>query len=392
MSAGKGSMARTEPPHSRENVPVPFMAPTEKGAIVVEKAMEKVKEQIPGQIPGWLVGVAGAGMMTVAGAGIAAWAASHGIGLGFFLDAAFVFGVGMTAITALQGAIELQICAYYLNTATTRVELDIAADHLAKAMMLMGTEAVFAMLSAGVSAVSRSVRAVAAAASRAGMLDSHFMAFKRLAGEMRVVIIVRNTNRRCLEWMAQGFPRKPGWMWNIKTSFRNTGLATADFNSPKQVAELKKALELGHYVVGQDGVPRNLHGVALAFDKPPAWPVEPGQIIDGQSVKNGIPKAFVGDYDMLGVIHPYNPTSAGPLQHIPAGWGKTNITTEAALEVQRRINIEVGEDVVMHGPHEVFAPVGSAGDCTAFFDDGVVESFSAVEVEELFRFWGRPSK
>lgn len=390
MSAGKGSMIRTEPVHSRKDVPVTFMSDPEKGSIVVERAVKKVNGELVEEIPGIVVGVVGGIVVTAAGGGLAVWAASHFVGVGFLVDAAFVLGAGLTAITAFQCAAELNICVSYLRQATTQVELTISADHLAKAMKLVGVELITSLLTAGIgmigSAVGRSSRFLAATVTKSGMLDSHFQAVRRLAKEMDLVIIFRNSNPNGMKWMQLGFPRKPGWMGAVKTGKSPTGLATASFDSPKQMADVAKALELGHYFVGADGVPRNLTGQALTFRVPPEWPLEPGQIIHGKALK-----PFVSDYDMLGVINPNSPNTVGDVVDFAAGYGKRNVTTPAALEVLRRLNQIAGEDIAMHGEHELFMALDKAGDCTAFFPDDIQLNFSAAEVSELFRYWGRPS-
>ena len=382
--AGKGSMA----PSGHKPIPVPLnvgaMSGVEKFSLALTKAIDRLpadgKKAIDGLFTKEALAIAvGSVALTLAG-----WAASHFWGIGFVLDMIFVLGLIGMGVSAWSLASELWEAGNILNTAASEAEIDAAAVHLSNAIMIAGPEIFFAMLTGAAGKAARSTKAMLAAANKAGMLERHMAAFQAVAARMQRIIIVRNTNPACLQWIERGFPGKPRWIQSMKTG--RTGIATADLTKASDLADIDLARRMGHYAVDADGVARNLKGEALVFDGGrPSWPVEPGQIIDRVTKK-----PYVGDYDLLDVVDPKALSSHGALEGQYYGMGITNVSSADVTEAMRQLNVAMGEQRVMHGAWAVYDDVGLAKDVTAIFPDGTTQFYTAEEMRNLYLQWGRP--
>jgi hypothetical protein len=82
-----------------------------------------------------------------------------------------------------------------------------------------------------------------------GMTPDHFSVFQHVAGQVKLIVVVRNTNRKSTPWIAKGYPPKP---ISIKSHTSDkTGKVTA-----ANAAEIQIAQAAGFYVLGADGIAR----------------------------------------------------------------------------------------------------------------------------------------
>jgi hypothetical protein len=355
---------------------------TDKCTLALNRAISRLPADAKMFLDGMLTDEALTIAVGVIAVTLAGWALSHYCGVGFVLDALIALGLIGMGVSAWSLASEIYAAIKILSTSDSDKEIDAAAIHLSNAIIIVGPELFFSLLTKGASRTARYAKALIISAGKAGLLEKHFNAFKLVAKKMQRVIIVRNTNIESLKWIERGFPGKQFWFKTAKTS-KSTGIVTARFDA--DIADIQLARKMGHYVVDPDGIPRNLKGEVLLFEGGQAsWPLEPGQIIERISKK-----PFVGDYDLLDVIDPKMLKSKGVIEKQYYGMGQTNITNSDTVEALRQLNAAMGEQRVMHGGAALYDDVGKAGNVTMFFPDGASQHHSAEEMKALYSKWKR---
>lgn len=312
---------------------------------------------------------------------LAVWAGSHYFGVGFVVDALLLLGgaifLGYQVITA---AMELCSAISLTAQATTSADLDRAAALLASFVATVGVAVFSALLMKGAKAAAPSARAgiaSIAASKLGGMTPTHFRIFQQVAKLHHRIIAVRHTNVASTKWIELGYPAKPIAI-KAHTS-KTTGIVTA-----ANADEVMAARTFNYYVVDADGIARNATGQALKLPPRTEWPLEPGQIIDGRQMK-----PLVGDYDLLGVI---DPGAKGRNIVLAADRGETlfNWTNPENTRIAKALNDAMDQPRVLHGAHDGFAAVDSAGSATVFFPDGfVLELPTAEAVAQFYRQIGR---
>lgn len=246
------------------------------------------------------------------------WAGSHAIGVGFVVDFVagflFVLGVAMTGMELFRAA------GYFMDFMTTTVsaktERDFhqAAEYLAKFIAAVGIGVFMAFLTkrGRLKTGSKPVRPVGVVvpmkvgAVDAGMLPKHAEIFMQVARQTKKLVAVRWSKKACVTkgWLQKQYPAKPKGI-DAKTS-KETGIVTL-VEGPKKQKHLDQAYDMGYYVVervGQRLVAKNKSGDVLRLPQKTEWPLQAGQIIDGKKMK-----ALTGDYDLMLVVDPKNPTS-----------------------------------------------------------------------------------
>lgn len=113
---------------------------------VLERTMKKVGPEVRSQLQALLAPEALAIMAGV----LVAWIVSHAFGLGEVIDIILVvLGVGAIGLAVFSGLDHLYDFAVGTYNARTNADLDAAADHLAKAIGILGIQAVLAVLFRG---------------------------------------------------------------------------------------------------------------------------------------------------------------------------------------------------------------------------------------------------
>ncbi|MCH2203922.1 MAG: hypothetical protein MK102_18305 [Fuerstiella sp.] len=326
------------------------------------------------------------------------WAGSHAIGVGFVIDFVagflFVLGVAMTGMELIRAA------GYFMDfmattvAAKTEQDFDRAADYLAKFIAAVGIGVFMALLTrrGQLKTGNKSLRSVGVVvpmkvgAHNAGMLPRHAAIFMQVARQTKKLVAVRWSKKACVTkgWLQKRYPAKPKGI-DAKTS-KETGIVTI-VPGPDKKDHLKQAYEMGYYVVekvGQRLVAKNESGDILRLPQKTEWPLQAGQIIDGKKMK-----PLTGDYDLMLVVDPKNPTANLTIEEALTG----NSTNPGTREVRTLFNKLADDDRVMHGAHDGYGTIESAmpnpGDGIIVFDGltGEVRLLRSVgEAKEYYRF------
>lgn len=213
-----------------------------------------------------------------------------------------------------------------------------------------------------------------------GITPQHFAVFQSVAQQQNRIIVVRNTNTKSTMWIAQGYPPKPKVLEFLKTSFK-TGKVTV-----KNEDEKREARQKGFYVIDADGIARRQPREALqkrfAFNTPEMN--EPGQVIDPKRQQ-----AFVGDYDLMGVI---DPSATGRVLALCSNFGVQveNRTNPDVNQIIHVLNSRMDQPRVMHGPQDLYGGFKDA--CTAFLPNGAIWELTTEQaVQEFYKSIGRPT-
>jgi hypothetical protein len=306
---------------------------------------------------------------------MAVWGVSHYFGVGFVVDGLLVIaGVLFLGVQVIWAASDFYWAIKLTADAKTDTDLDAAAQRLANFVAVVGVAVFSALVMKGAKRVAPTVRgaiATAAAGKFGGFTGTHFQYFQWVAKMENRIIAVRNTNPLSTHWIERGYPAK-GIDIKIKTS-KTTGIVTAVTKAEYQEARAAK-----YFVVDDDLVPRNSDGQALEFPTRPEWPLEPGQVIDAKQLK-----PLVGDYDLLGVIDPDAP---GRNMVLATSNGKTllNWTNPEVERIRSVLNSFMDQPRVMHGAHDGFADVSTAGPVTVFFPDQSVTHLTSSQMVSMF--------
>jgi hypothetical protein len=325
------------------------------------------------------------------------WAGSHAIGVGFVID--FVAGFLLVLGVAMTGMEFYRAAGYFMNfistTVSAKTERDFhrAAEYLAKFIAAVGIGVFMALLTrrGRLKTGSKPVRPVGVVvpmqvgARDAGMLPKHAEIFMQVARQTKKIVAVRWSKKACVTkgWLQKRYPAKPKGI-DAKTS-RETGLVT--IGGPKKKKHLEQAHKMGYYVVekvGQQLVAKNRSGDVLRLPQKTEWPLQAGQIIDGKKMQ-----PLTGDYDLMLVVDPKNPTANLTIEEALTG----NSTNPWTREVRTLFNQQARDNRVMHGAHDGYGTIESAmpnpGDGVIVFDGltGEVRLLRSVdEVKEYYRF------
>lgn len=127
-------------------LPVAQMSPQQKLA----ESMQMSVKYVPLEARGMLLQMLSPSSLTIMAGGLAAWAASHVMGAGEFIDAIFLaIGFATIGFSVFEGADELLAFVRAAVTATSEGELDAAAKHFARAVDVLGVAVVQALLMRG---------------------------------------------------------------------------------------------------------------------------------------------------------------------------------------------------------------------------------------------------
>ncbi|HXA56945.1 MAG TPA: hypothetical protein VNU84_05875 [Candidatus Acidoferrum sp.] len=208
-----------------------------------------------------------------------------------------------------------------------------------------------------------------------GITAAHFRVFQTVASRPTRprIIVVRNTNIKSTPWIDKGYPPKPKVLEPLHTD-EKTGKVTAT-----DVAQIAMARSSGFYVIDQDGVARRNPADALSK----RFPFNTADVNAlGQVIEPGSQLAFVGDYDLMGVID-------------PKATGRTiTLVASNGIPVENRSNPDVAQTIndlnalmdrprVMHGPQDLYKSF--RGGCTAFLPDSNVEELlTEAKVREFY--------
>jgi hypothetical protein len=211
-----------------------------------------------------------------------------------------------------------------------------------------------------------------------GITQAHFLIFQDVARQLNRIILVRNTNTKSTPWIDRRYPPKPKILEPLHTGER-TGKVTA--TNPSERALARSA---GFYVIDDDGVARRNPADALTKRFPFSTPDQnaAGQVIDPKSQL-----AFVGDYDLMGVI---DPNAKGRVLALAASNGVAvgNRTNPDVDRVINALNARMDQPRVMHGPQDLYK--GFRGGCTVFLVDGSAENLPTEQkVREFYDKIGR---
>jgi len=319
-----------------------------------------------------------AAIVMVAGT-LAVWAGSHYFGVGFIADAVmvavgFIF-LGLQVVTAAE---DLAAAVGLTYSARSNSDLDQAAQHLANFIAVVGVAVFSALVMKGAKRVAPKAKKLVSnvnVVGRSGMTQMHFRIFQFVAQQENLIIAVRNTNVKSTPLIQRGFPAKPMAI-KAKTS-KTTGIVTVDHATKEGRAFRKAAHENGYAVVDPDGVAKTRWGGVLELSEKPGWDLEPGQIIDTRQKK-----PLVGDYDLLGIIDPKNPTP-NIAQATQDGVTLQNWTNPRTREIAARLNRGMDQPRVMHGGHDQWRgaklDLSDAGGSTVFTPDGEVFTLNTGE-------------
>jgi len=312
-------------------------------------------------------------IMVVAGT-LAVWAGSHYFGVGFIADAVMlVAGFAFLGLQVFTAASDLLAAVKLTATARTSSELDQAARHLANFIAVVGVAIFSAMVMKGARKVAPKIKKViplgrAVVIKLSGMTPSHFQVFERVAQQDNLIIAVRNTNVKSTQLIERGFPAKPMAI-KAKTS-RKSGIVTLEHGTADGDLHLAAAYKNGYAVVDDLGVPRTGDGRVLPLPEKPGWDIEPGQVIDTRQRK-----PLVGDYDLLGVIDPDNPSRNLALA-VDNKVLLENWTNPKTGQVAAKINGQLDQPRVMHGGHDQYGgarlDLSDADGSTVFMPSGEV--------------------
>ena len=320
---------------------------------------------------------------------LAVWAGSHYFGVGFIADAVMlVAGFAFLGLQVFTAASDLISAIELTTTARNQSDLDQAARHLANFIAVVGVAIFTALVMKGAKKAAPKVKKAiplsrGATIKLSGMTPAHFEVFERIAKQENLIIAVRNTNPRSTPLIARRFPAKP---MAIKAKTSKTtgivtienGLYTENFGDVVRLKHktvdgqkhLKAALDNGYAVVDQFGVPRTKNGKILELSDNPGWDYEPGQIIDIRQKK-----PLVGDYDLLGVIDPENPSRNLALA-VDNKVLLENWTNPQTKRVAATINGQMDQPRVMHGGHDQYSgarlDLSDADGSTVFMPNGEI--------------------
>jgi hypothetical protein len=228
---------------------------------------------------------------------------------------------------------------------------------------------------------SMSAKSPQAYIPESGMPEAHFRVFQEVAAQENLVILVRNTNVASMKLIELGCPGKPMQLGFVHTSDA-TGVVTA-----QNPGEIKRARDLGYFVVDADSVPRGnfqqngrevlteLTPAQLKF-RNPAWRIQPGQIIDPKQFK-----PVVGDYDIQGAFDPRNP---GQNIALVASEGEllADVMGPTVKRVASAANARLDQPRVMHGANDQYK--GFRGGVTVFYPGGTTLLLPDEEAVEIF--------
>ncbi len=332
---------------------------------------------------------------------LVAWAGSHYFGVGFVVDillvgAGFIF-LGAQILYAIGDFTNAVSITY---TARTTQEIDLAADHLANFIAVVGVAAFMTILTkkglpkgSGQLRYLERARRWAATAADAGLPLRHFSVFKSTAMETQTIILLRSTNPKSRRWIEKGFPRKPKEPEFAKPS-ESTGLTTAKdkLQANKARTVTKKDLRSGrdtglqYYVVDANRkTASNAKGDLLDLSGAD-WPVQQNQIID-PTLRKPIP----GDYDLMDVINPDN-TGQNMTLLLSDNKFETNFTNPITNRIARQVNRKLDQPRVLHGPEAAYGGwdrIKADEVIVAFFPDGTTTAFNRNGVIELYAQYGR---
>ena len=320
---------------------------------------------------------------------LAAWAGSHYFGIGFIADAVMlVAGFAFLGLQVFTAASDLVAAVELTVTARSSSDLDRAARHLANFIAVVGVAVFTALVMKGAKKVAPKVKKAiglsrGATIKASGITPTHFEVFERVAQQENLIIAVRNTNPKSTPLIARGFPAKPMAI-KAKTSKKN-GIVTIEeglsshpdgnvmklkHKTTKGQEHLDAALDNGYAVVDPLGVPRTKDGRVLALPQRPGWDLKPGQIIDTRRKK-----PLVGDYDLLGVIDPDNPSRNLALA-VDNKVLLENWTNPRTKQVAAKINGQLDQPRVMHGGHDQYGKarldLSDADGSTVFMPNGEI--------------------
>jgi hypothetical protein len=211
---------------------------------------------------------------------------------------------------------------------------------------------------------------------RSGMKESHFRIFQRVARDENLIVAVRNTNVKSVQWIEKKCPPKPKPLEPIHTD-PVTGIVTAVGKEP-----IKLAHDAGFYVVDANGIARNAAGAELKLAPVPGWKPKPGEVIHPTQAK-----PIVGDYDLMGVIDPKNKGQviAGVPKEKGGNWSNPQVDKVKA-RVNDLLRAEGDQPRVMHGSQDLYGKFKDGG-VTVFMPDGQVLSY--VTDREFYAEIGR---
>ena len=320
---------------------------------------------------------------------MAVWAGSHYFGVGFIADAVMlVAGFAFLGLQVFTAASDLVSAIELTATARNQADLDQAARHLANFIAVVGVAIFTALLMKGAKKAAPKVKK-AIPLSRgsiiklSGMTPGHFGVFERVAKQENLIIAVRNTNPLSTPLIARGFPAKPMAI-KAKTSKTNgivtienglytetwDGVVTLKHKTADGKDHLAAAFDNGYAVVDQFGVPRIKNGEILDLPSNPGWSVQPGQIIDTRQKR-----PLVGEYDLLGVIDPENPSRNLALA-VDNKVLLENWTNPQTKRVAATINGQMDQPRVMHGGHDQYSganlDLSDADGSTVFMPNGEI--------------------
>ncbi|MGV2338187.1 MAG UNVERIFIED_CONTAM: hypothetical protein LVR18_30315 [Planctomycetaceae bacterium] len=343
------------------------------------KLTGEIREEFEQLLSPWML----AGLLPV----LVAWAVSQVCPIGWVVD--FIMGLFLAFGLCISIREIWRVSEDFLNfisitaSAKSEADLDRAAGHLANFIAVVGV-AVFVLLvtrkgkPAAVRAAKAASGILAANAARAGMLAKHAEAFAKVAVNTKKFIMVRFTNPAAMQWITKGYPAKPPCI-KSKTS-SETGLATISKDPAKALNETRDALANGYYVVGEDLVAQAAGEARLDLRKSAEWPLRPGQIIDPHSRK-----PITGDYDLMGVVDPMNPGQNITLA-TSNGMPLADRTNPIVRMVTEQINKLMGDNRVMHGAHDNFSSLESAGSGVIVFKPNG-ESKILATIDEMRNFY-----
>lgn len=332
------------------------------------------------------------------------WAGSHYFGVGFIVDALLlVAGFGFLGWQVWTVGGDFVSCIQITCSAQSEDDLDRAAKHLANFIAVVGVAAFMALITKGAKRYGprvKNLRGVikAASAADAGMPNSHFQVFLRVAANPRMprIIMVRQTNSKSVQWIRKGFPAKPKEI-KMNTS-KKTGIVTC--KDVDEITKARKTTKAGsdkqYYTVDEHGRTAT-NGRGDTIDLADAdWPVEPRQIIDPVAKK-----PLTGDYDLMGVIDPNAKgrtialavdNNANARRGLAPGTLTDDFTNTDIKKVAAQINSRLDQDRVLHGSHEFFDSIPNLKPdevVVGFFPDGNVLSFNRKGLETFYQSIGR---
>lgn len=357
----------------------------------VADALWRTLPLLPQEVREELIAILSPGAIAVMAGTLAAWIASHSLGVGLIADGVLALaGVAFLGAQFSVAASQLVEATRIIHDARTTDDLDRAA-HLLAGFMTQAGVSVFSALLLKVGRKRASTALLSVHPVRSGMTSDHFAVFRNVASAEKRVILMRNTNPASTELIARDCPAKP---LEIKShTDPKTGVVTV-----RNLSEESEAYRAGYFVVDEDGIPRkgiriSTYGKtaerpSLQWDERPFWDVQRGQVIDPTTKK-----PLVADYDVLGIFDPKRPVNM--VVYASGGVPRKNVTTPEIQRLTDRLNSEMGSRRVMHGAYDQWLDGGSLKNvkaATVFYPDGTVEALeSSAAVAAFYARAGRTS-